>query len=158
MRVLWEPRVSRIEQIRELIDEHAQAYYATASTWWTIRSADVEENMVSRGGRPEDLPCDPRGSVLMQGPASEFLDGAERDPDHFGALGLVAFCAAFHGNLVTPDRRPWSLESWDLVTAVIQQSVWQARLVAASSRYGELEMITQAPGDAVGVLKAGGAW
>ncbi len=120
--VRYVPKVSTIAKVRSLIDQHGQAYYAVGTTWWTVRTSDVG----TKGpGRPNGLPCDPRGSVLMQADALDFLREAEANADHYGSHGLVTFLAAFHGNLVV-ELLPTSLGSWGLVNEAVERAVHQA--------------------------------
>ena len=97
--------------------------YAVHTCWWCILS----DNPYSL---PPDhqLPCDPRGSVLMQGELGKFLEAAKANPDHYGKHGLKAFMAAYHGNLLTDDGRPTSLERWAKYNEILDtQEVQEAR-------------------------------
>jgi len=78
-------------------------YYAIRTPWWTANP----NNLYKYKG----LPCDPRGSKLMQtssvltmGAAGtfetgyeKFLQKAEKHPNHYGKYGVRTFLLAYHG-------------------------------------------------------------
>lgn len=102
-------------------------YYAVSSCWWTHNAEDLDrlpggKLTINRPGGGEEeiespgLPCDPRGSVLMQtDKPEEFLAAAKKNPSHYGRHGLDAFMAAHHDNcyLSRRDQRHWSFAGWD---------------------------------------------
>jgi hypothetical protein len=92
--------------IKELTFPQQMAYYAVHTCWWGF------DTYYSISGNARGLPCDPRGSVLMQGPADKFIEAAEKNPDHYGEHKLLAFAAAFHGNVLTLTGKPTSFEGW----------------------------------------------
>ena len=85
-------------------------WYSVNTCWWTHRQNDLRVH-------PESgLPCDPRGGMLMMGPAGEFIANAEANPEHYGKHGLDAFIAAHNDNCVVHlqfDHRPTCLATWD---------------------------------------------
>ena len=82
--------------------------WAVCTCWWYAGDELPYTNYVG-------LPCDPHGSMLMQGKLGPFLDHAERasKEDHYGRHGLEALMSAYHGNLTTDDGRPTSLLGWE---------------------------------------------
>ena len=91
-------------------------WYSVTTCWWTHRSSDLRS-------RPDNgLPCDPRGGVLMMGPAAEFLANAEANPAHYGKYGLDAFMASHNDNcVVSPtDSRNTCLRSWQEYNYLIE--------------------------------------
>lgn len=83
-------------------------YYGFHTCWWTHREEDV------RIKPKNDLPCDPRGGMLMMTPGSKFLAAAMLNPGQYGKHGLDALMAAHNDNcIVTPfDNREACLETW----------------------------------------------
>ena len=83
-------------------------WYSVATSWWTHRNTDL------RSHRDHGLPCDPRGGMLMMGPAGAFLADAEANPEHFGPHGLDALMAAHNDNCVVSesDSRNTCLRTW----------------------------------------------
>ena len=87
-------------------------FYGANTCWWT----HDPEHLGSTG--EHDLPCDPRGGVLMEAhDFDQFLSIAEMNPRHYGKHGLAAFMAAHHPNcrLVpfgSEPSRPWCLGTW----------------------------------------------
>lgn len=57
----------------------------------------------------------------MQGDLAKFLEAGKSRPEHYGNHGLRAFIAAYHGNLLTTDGKPTSLESWDRYNDVLDE-------------------------------------
>jgi len=89
-------------------------YYAALTTWWTCFPQDLY-TMPDSG-----LPCDPRRSPLFQADLDAFLAVAKRNVEHYGAGGLKALEAAFHGNIILADSGwPTSLEKWDSVNSFL---------------------------------------
>ena len=129
--VRYKPKNSTLERISSLVDSRGLVYCAVGTTWWTVRSEHLNSNEVG-------LPCDPRGSVLLETAAADFIQRAKDDPAYYGKHGLVAFCAAFHGNLVLDDIRPWSLPSWDNVNEVIDRAVAEANVVLTAVAGGDV--------------------
>ena len=85
-------------------------WYGYNTRWWTHRAEDV----FSHDGTHSGMPCDPRGGMLMMGPAADFLAAAEGDPDFFGSHGLDAFIGAHNDNCLVSDADPRStcLRDW----------------------------------------------
>ncbi|MEA2175336.1 MAG: hypothetical protein QOD00_2928 [Blastocatellia bacterium] len=71
---------------------------------------------MARQTMSHQLPCDPRGSVLMETEDVQgFLNQAASNPEYYGKHGLRAFMAAHHSNSQKSltDLRPWSEETWE---------------------------------------------
>ena len=69
-----------------------------------------------------DLPCDPRGGMLMETPDPEaFLAAAEENSEAYGEHGLDAFIAAHNDNcVVSPtDHRNTCLRTWAEYNALL---------------------------------------
>lgn len=130
--IRYVPKLSTTEAIRRLVGDRRIVYCAMHTTWWTVRSEDLART------RPEGLPCDPRGSVLLETDAEEFIQRAEEAPDFYGDHGLAAFIAAYHANLEAPNGRPTSLRTWDEVNAVLTASVEAANRVLTAIGGGEV--------------------
>jgi hypothetical protein len=105
-----------LEQIERFIknigkkayDEHnseSHICYAVYTCWWCLLADHP-------GYKKGPIPCDPRGSVLLQAPAGIFIDNVKKNPGHYGMYFLDTFMAAYHGNVTTDDGQPTSLESW----------------------------------------------
>ena len=62
-------------------------WYSVATCWWTHRQIDLCQ-LPDNG-----LPCDPRGGMLMMGPAADFIAAAEANPGFYGEQGLETFIA-----------------------------------------------------------------
>lgn len=90
-------------------------WFAMHTCWWTHDPSHLYKLPGS------NLPCDPRGSVLMMAPLAEFLEAAEANPGHYGKHGLKALMAAHHENcqVAADDPRPTSLRKWDEYNAAI---------------------------------------
>ena len=109
------------------------AYYAARTCWWTDdpnhlytlppQNIDIVKGDAVKRVKSTGLPCDPRGSVLMMAPIQDFIAAAEnavaKGEHPYGAHGLLAFEAAYHGNCVTglgneqyPDGLPTSEIGW----------------------------------------------
>jgi hypothetical protein len=85
---------------------NGQICYAISTCWWCFLAYHP-------GYKQGSLPCDPRGSMLMQAPAKRFVENAKQNAEHYGKHGLLAFMAAYHGNVVTEEfNLPTSLQSW----------------------------------------------
>jgi hypothetical protein len=84
-------------------------YFAMHTCWWTHDPS----HLYTLPGT--SIPCDPRGSVLMNAPLADFIAAAEGNPGHYGKHGLAAFMAAHHLNcqVAADDPRPTSLKTWD---------------------------------------------
>ena len=91
-------------------------FYAARTTWWTTDAEDLYS-------LPTGLPCDPRGSVLLQGETVTFLSTAMEDAGRrYGKHGLRAFMATHHGVIVIERDGvpvPWSVQSWDEVNRLL---------------------------------------
>lgn len=101
------------EKLKEQAYPSRDAYYAVNTCWWGY---DIYYTLTNS---KYPLPCDPRGSVLMQGPRDKFIASAEANPSHYGKHGLLAFAAAFHGNLLTLSNKPTSFEGWDKYNEIL---------------------------------------
>jgi hypothetical protein len=106
-----DPSVVELKIRRTIVELRAAQprtiYYARHTGWWA-----TELPYRLRGQFP--LPCDPRGSVLLEtDDIVGFFAAAEANAAHYGRYGMRALEAALHGNLTTPDGRPTSLASWD---------------------------------------------
>lgn len=102
------------EQIEQWIADKPsrECVFAISTPWWSLYE---EAWMPYSSGR---LPCDPRGSMLMQGELAKFWQAALAKQEHYGKHGLAALIAAFQGNVEvqTADGRGWrptSLNNWD---------------------------------------------
>jgi hypothetical protein len=115
-RIILNPEYSNLEDIKELVRVFETAYYAIGTTWWTVNPANLYKH-------PEcDLPCDPRGSMLMEAPASKFIKSAEDNLEHYGTHALKAFEAAYHGNIIIEENGwPTSISGWDNVNKLLTQ-------------------------------------
>jgi len=90
-----------------------RAYFAVHTCWWGF------DTYYTVPGAAHGLPCDPRGSVLMEAPAPDFIASAEKNPDYYGKHGLRAFAAAFHGNVLTLNGRPTSFAGWEVYNQLL---------------------------------------
>lgn len=110
---------------------NGRVYWAMHTCWWTASQRDLYKLP------DEGLPCDPRGSMLMEGELETFLEKAGEDWSHYGPYGVVAFLAAHHGNVEAwakgegiisrLDRLlPTSLEGWPAYTALLDG--WREKL------------------------------
>ena len=84
-------------------------WYSFNTCWWTHRSADICTHP------KHGLTCDPRGGMLLEIPAKDFIDNAESNPSHYGKHGLDAFMASHNDNCVVSydDHRSTCLQTWD---------------------------------------------
>lgn len=93
-------------------------YYAVGTCWWS----HIPETLYRH---PENgLPCDPRGSVLLQTDAPlAWIEQAEANPEHYGRHGLRAFMAAHALNCQRgpEDHRPWSLGTWEAYNDLLDE-------------------------------------
>lgn len=97
-------------------------YYAVHTCWWSESCMHYQLKVMGRG-----LPCDPRGSVLMEAhDPAKFLGNAEENPAHYGRHGLRAFEAALHGN-VTVGGLPTSFSSWEEYNQLLDEHDAEAR-------------------------------
>lgn len=91
------------------------AFFSVGCCWWT----SFPEDLGSTVGGPAEvngkkvnwagLPCCPHcGSVLMQGPLTEFIEQAKANPDHYGKGGIETFLKSHHRNSSTCHKE------WDL--------------------------------------------
>ena len=99
-------KMTTLESIRA--ERPETVYYSFKTRWWTHRAEDLRT-------LPNGLPCDPRGSVLMQCDAEAFLASAESDPSLYGRHGLATLLAAHNDNCVVSedDLRNTCLVTWD---------------------------------------------
>lgn len=83
-------------------------YYGALTCWWS------DEPTPYRTRGKYQLPCDPRGGVLMETRNVEgFLKDAEANPEYYGRHGLAAFELALHGNVLADNGLPTCFEGWD---------------------------------------------
>jgi hypothetical protein len=116
MKIVIRANTLGLEDIRELADicYNDTAFYAVSTTWWTLSRDDLYRH------KDKDLPCDPRGCMLLQAPAHKFIKHATDNEDKYGKHKLLAFAAAYHGNIVLQDNGwPTSLDNWDLVNKLL---------------------------------------
>jgi hypothetical protein len=107
-----------IKDIRQ--SKPKKIYYSVNTCWWTHNP----EHLCTRP--QSELPCDPRGGMLMQTDDVEgFLSAAEQNPTHYGEWGLRAFMAAHHQNCqVGPkDNRKTCFEKWDDYNRLIGKQI-----------------------------------
>ncbi len=129
-------KVRTLDDVRALVPskQPKRVYYAARTCWWTVDAGDLYRMAEvlppppagsqaaaalatirkSQSSAPS-LPCDPRGSVLMMTDDVEgFLQAAiaAAPSGVYGAYGLAAFMAAYHGN-VSIEGKPTSLASWE---------------------------------------------
>lgn len=120
------------ERALRTIETKGIVVYAVHTCWWYLCPSDCDlpyslpgedrdliltlangQKKTIKGGA---IPCDPRGSVLLQThDVASFLRAAIEKKDHYGRHGLAAFVAAYEGNVVLPDRatlRPTSVAGW----------------------------------------------
>lgn len=97
------------EDIMEQIntDPEAHLVYSATTCYWKIGGPVYRK-------RDVDLPCGPRGEMLMEmDRAKDFIDAAIDNADYHGKYGLVALMAAYHGNLIVVSTgRPTSFGRW----------------------------------------------
>ena len=89
--------------------------WAIHTCWWNV--PDLTSVWYKK-----EIPVDPRGSPLMEGELGRFLAYAESNPDHYGKFGLKTLMAAFHGNLLSDNDKPTSLESWEDYEKLLENS------------------------------------
>jgi len=96
----------------------ARLVYAVHSPWWNL----CPPWLYTIGGKPRGIPCDPRGSVLLEtGKFDEFIKSAEDNLSHYGRHGIQAFVAAYHGNVTTDGGLPTSLDDWEAYNALLDE-------------------------------------
>lgn len=124
----------------EPIEHGATVWWAVHTVWWTTHPEHIWTTAVVHGKRPTraereqgqiagianpigGLPCDPRGSVLLQGCAWKFIGAARENPDHYGKHGLRAFAAAHSANTIEslPSPVPWSTDAWAEINAALDR-------------------------------------
>lgn len=105
--------------IRELAARSTFLVYAIHTPWWFIG-----EDLPYHKPGMYPLPCDPRGSMLLQTENPMlFIESAEANPSHYGRHGLIAFAAAYHGNvLAKPKMIPTSLDNWDAYNELLDRA------------------------------------
>jgi hypothetical protein len=105
-------------------DPKLECVYAVSSCWWSLFD---DEWMPYRNGQ---LPCDPRGSMLMQHSLREFWTKALAADTHYGKHGIEALVAAFQSNVEVKiaDGRwlPTSLASWDAYNELLDREAMKA--------------------------------
>lgn len=104
-----------LAKIKEMAAASSLLRYAMHTCWWGMEDAPWYKTSPTGG-----LPCDPRGSVLMQTEKPlDFIAQAEANPSHYGKYGLRTFLLSYHGCVTTDDGRPTSLEKWAQYEALI---------------------------------------
>ena len=103
-------RRTTLEDVKE--DTPPTIWYSVKTCWWTHRQSDLRSTGVYQ------LPCDPRGGMLMMTGAPGFLADAEANPGHYGRHGMAAFMAAHNDNCtvsVSPSAQevPTCLDTWE---------------------------------------------
>ena len=129
-----------LEQIRAA--RPAMIYYSANTLWWTHDASHLYV-LINRRATPQvvarvmppapgahQLPCDPRGSVLLQTEnVEEWLSAAEGKPEHFGKHGLRAFLASHHLNSqLGVSERPWCSPSWGEYNDAIDRAIADGRM------------------------------
>lgn len=105
-------------------------YYSVGTCWWTH-----DENHLCRH-LGMGLPCDPRGSVLMETDKPErFLTTAQENAEHYGKHGMEAFMASHHLNCVVSaeDRRSTCFTSWSEYNRIVDEAIARAQ----EARHGQ---------------------
>jgi hypothetical protein len=69
------------------------AFYSANGPWWT----HDRNNLIIKNG---NVPLDPMGSPLYEGPLRKFLENSRNNSTHYGPLGLQTFMAAHAQNCV----------------------------------------------------------
>lgn len=70
------------------------------------------------------IPTDPEGAPLMQmEDPKEWVEAAERKPEHFGDLGLEAFLGCHHQNC-----KEFSPSSWEVINKVMAEKRLENKL------------------------------
>ena len=107
--------VASLELIKMLAKKSGRLVYGFQTCWWKIGNPVYTHPDCS-------LPCGPRKEMLQEtdNPLG-FIEQAEKNPEHYGKHGLRAFVAAYHGNLVAPNRCPTSFDSWNKYNDVIDE-------------------------------------
>lgn len=97
-----------------------EVVYAVGTCWWSLYK---DEWMPYTKPAPlGGIPCDPRGSMLMQGELSKFIGSAVANQSHYGKHGLLALAAAFHGNVIhVRSGLPTSFEGWEKYNLVLDR-------------------------------------
>jgi len=90
--------------------------WAMNTCWWAMGEDCFQYEVPN-----SKLPCDPRGSVLMQGELGKFIKEAGANPSHYGEHRLDALMLAYHGNLLTDEGKPTSFENWHLYNDLLNQ-------------------------------------
>ena len=122
-------RVITLEQIEDELrdrgvtnaEDPPSVFFSMHTGWWTTHADHLYKTS-------NDLPCDPRGAVLMQGNGLIFLESSRRNPEHYGRHGLLALEAAFHSNCIQSLRNPhpWCERPWDAYNDAVDR--WQERM------------------------------
>jgi len=105
-----------LKDLKALAKQSNRLVYAMNTCWWKI-GGPIYSHLDC------NLPCGPRSEMLleMDNPL-EFIELAEKNPEHYGKYGLDAFVAAYHGNvIVAKTGLPTSLESWDKYNELLDQ-------------------------------------
>ena len=130
MRIVQGTTLKELEE-RATADPQCIVTYAVHTCWWGAGGDAFLYTIPT--GTGHGLPCDPRGSVLMQGTLPEFLKAAKANPDHYGRHGLDAFMAAYHGNLLTDEDKPTSLGGWEQYNQLLDRGEGEDGLAEAQS-------------------------
>lgn len=107
-----------LEELKIMARYVPRLVYAAQTCWWKIgNSVYRKDNQV------DGLPCGPRGEMLLEtNKPLNFIEQAEKNPDHYGKHGLDAFVAAYHENVVTDEGIPTSFEGWHRYNELIDEA------------------------------------
>lgn len=125
-----------LEELKKQLTSDSVILWSAHTCWWTHRWEDTFRTPIRKGVKftaagghswvsdVRPIPCDPRGAVLLQtesGKALQFIEEAEKHPDHYGKHGLEAFMAAHAMNCRTEMGKPWAELSWDEYNDALDQ-------------------------------------
>ena len=114
--MIYNPKITLVEIRQKIRHNDKEICYSVHTCWWCL----LDEHP---GYSVRDLPCDPRGSVLLQSPAKDFISIATNNPSHYGEHGLIAFMAAYHGNVTTDNGKPTCFGNWDRYNELINEHI-----------------------------------
>ena len=103
-----------LEDIEKIANNSNRIVWGALTCWWKIGDPVYT---LSNG-----LPCGPRGEVLFEyDNPIEFIQNARNNVEHYGKYGLKAFLLAYHGQIITKDDLPTSLDRWEDYNKLIQK-------------------------------------
>jgi hypothetical protein len=105
VKIITKVTLGQLETIARHLPETVICY-AMSTCWWCCKDQLTPQDDAG-------IPCDPRGSVLMETTLGFYLRDAKASPDHYGKHGLNAFVAGYDGNLLNDKGKPTSFETWD---------------------------------------------